>query len=111
MLTLPIKKRWFDMICSGEKTDEYREITPYWAKRFGWQEDYEYSDNHPPDRVHKLVMVSTNLTVIFKNGYGKDSPQIKCLVHITKGQGKAAWGAIPGKEYFVLHIEKILERN
>lgn len=29
MLTLPIKKKWFDMIISGEKKEEYREITPY----------------------------------------------------------------------------------
>ena len=26
MLTLPIKKKWFDMIKSGEKKEEYREI-------------------------------------------------------------------------------------
>lgn len=26
MLTLPIKRKWFDMIVSGEKKEEYREI-------------------------------------------------------------------------------------
>lgn len=26
MLTLPIKRMWFDMIASGEKKEEYREI-------------------------------------------------------------------------------------
>ena len=26
MLILPIKKKWFDMILSGEKKEEYREI-------------------------------------------------------------------------------------
>ena len=34
MLTLPIKKKWFDMILLGEKTEEYREIKPYWTTRF-----------------------------------------------------------------------------
>ena len=29
MLTLPIKKKWFDMILSGEKKEEYREIKPF----------------------------------------------------------------------------------
>lgn len=29
MLVLPIKKQWFDMIISGEKKEEYREIKPY----------------------------------------------------------------------------------
>lgn len=34
MLTLPIKKKWFDMIKSGEKKEEYREIKPYYDSRF-----------------------------------------------------------------------------
>ena len=33
MLILPIKKKWLDMILSGEKGDEYREIKPYWTVR------------------------------------------------------------------------------
>ena len=28
MLILPIKRKWFDMILSGEKKEEYRDITP-----------------------------------------------------------------------------------
>lgn len=28
-LTLTINKQWFDMVVSGEKTEEYREIKPY----------------------------------------------------------------------------------
>lgn len=34
MLTLPIKKKWFDMILSGEKKEEYREIKEYYDVRF-----------------------------------------------------------------------------
>ena len=34
MLTLPIKKKWLDMIASGEKKEEYREITDYYDTRF-----------------------------------------------------------------------------
>ena len=33
ILTLNVSKQWFDMIVSGEKTEEYREIKPYWASR------------------------------------------------------------------------------
>lgn len=33
-LILPIKKKWYDMISSGEKEEEYREIKPYWTSRF-----------------------------------------------------------------------------
>lgn len=32
-LTLSLKKKWYDMIASGEKKEEYREITEYWNKR------------------------------------------------------------------------------
>lgn len=34
MLTLPIKKKWVDMIIDGEKEEEYREIKPYYNSRF-----------------------------------------------------------------------------
>lgn len=34
MLTFNLKKEWFDKIKSGEKTHEYREVKPYWTKRF-----------------------------------------------------------------------------
>ena len=34
MLILPIKKKWFNMILSGEKTEEYREIMAKWADYF-----------------------------------------------------------------------------
>lgn len=109
MLTLPIKKKWFDMICSGEKPEDYREIKKYWTKRFGWQDEHPYPDHNPPARVHKLVMLGKDMEVVFKNGYSQNSPYIKCWVHITKGQGRIEWGAVPGKEYYVLFINKIIE--
>ena len=34
MLTLPIKRKWFDMIASGEKKEEYRALTDYYDTRF-----------------------------------------------------------------------------
>lgn len=34
MLTLPIKNKWFNMILSGEKKEEYRELKPYYISRF-----------------------------------------------------------------------------
>ncbi len=38
MLTLPIKKKWYDMILAGIKKEEYREIR-YYGGRFP-QEKY-----------------------------------------------------------------------
>lgn len=33
ILYLTLKKQWFDLISSGVKNEEYREIKPYWIKR------------------------------------------------------------------------------
>ena len=33
-LHLPLKAQWYEMIESGVKTEDYREIKPYWDKRF-----------------------------------------------------------------------------
>lgn len=34
MLIFPLKKEWYEKIKSGEKTIEYREVKPYWTRRF-----------------------------------------------------------------------------
>lgn len=95
MLVLPIKKKWFDMIKSGEKKEEYREIKPYYASRF--------FDRYKVDNKGLLTGIQIR-NVIFRNGYSKNSPTIKCKVEIKIGTGKEKWGAEPNKEYYVLKI-------
>lgn len=34
MLNFILKKNWYEKIKSGKKTIEYREVKPYWTKRF-----------------------------------------------------------------------------
>ena len=34
ILDLSLTYKWYDMIVSGEKKEEYREIKDYWIKRF-----------------------------------------------------------------------------
>lgn len=34
MLIFSLKKEWYEKIKSGEKTIEYREVKPYWTRRF-----------------------------------------------------------------------------
>ena len=92
MLVLPIKKKWFDMIACGEKKEEYREIKRYWITRFN----------------NKGILSKYNPhIIIFRNGYGKDRPSLKCKVNIRVGQGKEEWGAETGKEYYILEIVKV----
>lgn len=88
MLTLPIKKKWFDMIKSGEKTEEYREIKKYYGTRFSTLGVGDNSKHY----------------ILFRNGYSKSSPTIKCKVEINQGIGKPEWGAESNKLYYVLKI-------
>ena len=103
MLTLPIKKKWFDMIKSGEKKEEYREIKPYWTKRF---------ENNLNEVVLNMnyrypMIESAKGTVIFKNGYQKNASKIKCEINIKVNIGKLEWGAEPNKSYYVLKILRV----
>ena len=91
MLVLPIKKKWFDMILSGQKKEEYREIKPYWTKRFN-------------NILNKHLTISRNvekdcrefyqcIVVCFKNGYKSNSPKLKCKCKLKIKEGKEEWGA------------------
>lgn len=99
MLILPIKKEWFDMIVSGEKTEEYREIKPYWEIRFQNAFLKEYN--------HRVNWKEYPINVIFSNGYGTNMPRIHAMVTIRKGTGHPEWGAEAGKEYYVLKIHEL----
>jgi len=81
MLTLPIKKKWFDMIVSGEKKEEYRTISNYYRQRL-------------------------NITkrCILRNGYSRDRPKIGIDFELSVGCGKKEWGAVKDEIYFILKI-------
>ena len=89
MLTLPIKKKWFDLIKSGIKKEEYRAISPYYISRLGRFQGKE-------------------IEVCLRNGYSSSSPALNVLCEVTTGTGKAEWGAVENQYYFVLKILKIL---
>ena len=61
VLYLTLKKRWFDEILQGKKKIEYREIKPYWTKRF-------LTSEGKPRKFD---------TVFFRNGYSKDSRKME----------------------------------
>lgn len=104
MLTLPIKKKWFDMIKSGEKKEEYREIKPYYDKRL-----FDYCRLVALEEYAHDVWGHPEFEVIFRNGYSKTSPKIKCKVNCRKDYGEQKWGAEPNKLYYVLKILSVEE--
>lgn len=97
MLTLPIKKKWFDMILSGQKKEEYRDMTSYYDSRLG---------KH--FFVNEGTLTSEEFEVKFRNGYRKDSPSFVAIVKPRIGFGKIEWGAEPEAQYYVLEIVRIL---
>lgn len=109
MLTLPIKKKWFEKIKNGEKKEEYREIKPYWTKRLNNEFDKMIKSIIPSDVERDLRKYPQWLTIKFRNGYRTDSPMFICKCKLRIGTGKTEWGAEPDKEYYVLEILEILE--
>jgi len=89
VLHMTLKKRWFDMILSGEKTEEYREIKPYWTKRL--------------EKTYDVIR--------FRNGYGSKVPvfDIEFLGAVVS-RGRAEWGA-PDKVVYVLSLGKLLKSS
>lgn len=97
VLYLPLMEKWFNLIKSGIKTEEYREITPYWKKRLMWKDN------------RGVWQYKTFSEIEFTLGYPKSSDISrrirKKLMSIQIGKGKKEWGANPNKVYFVLKIE------
>lgn len=89
VLILPIKRFWFNKILSGEKLEEYRNITPYYEKRLEKYRNWSY------------------FLVGLRAGYRMDSPFIVCLCELRKGEGVEKWGAEKGKKYYILKIKKV----
>lgn len=94
-LYLTLKKKWFDMIASGEKKEEYREIKKYWISRL-------CSTSNMLDGCKEFDYI------IFKNGYSKDAPTMKvqCL-GIDFGEPNPKWTDEPNKECFIIKIQLI----
>lgn len=89
ILHLTLKKQWFDMIASGEKKEEYREIKPYWETRLFGKKEYD--------------------AIEFRNGYMKDAPRIRVeLKEISEGLGIIEWGAPEARPVFILKLGEIL---
>jgi hypothetical protein len=107
MLTLPIKKKWFDMILSGEKKEEYREIKPYYITRFRKLFRYGYYFDEGKDS-HEKRYSTDKKEIIFRNGYSESSPSFAAFCTLSIGAGRGEWGAEKGKEYFVLTIHNII---
>jgi hypothetical protein len=88
ILYLTLKKQWFDLIKSGIKKEEYREIKQYWIKRLSNTMDLRY--------------------ICFINGYGKNAPRIFVEFNgLRIGIGIKEWGA-PDENVFIIELGLIV---
>ena len=84
------------MIKSGEKKEEYREIKPYWSKRF---------------LGHK-AMLNPFSFVLIRNGYSSDSPTILIQCKgISIGNAKPEWSDNWQGEVFVIKLGDIIKEG
>ncbi|WP_321532293.1 hypothetical protein [uncultured Desulfuromonas sp.] len=91
ILHLTLKKKWFDMIASGVKKEEYRDVKPYWNIRL---------ENETFDFIR------------FRNGYATNAPTITVeLKEIMRGLGIVEHGAPEGKMVYILVLGEIVERT
>ena len=112
VITLIVSKQWFDMIAAGDKTEEYREIKPYWASRLVNQQaesgEVLFDEFGGYCRVIGKLEYKPYTHVLFINGYRKDSPRIeKEIESITIGKPKK--GLCPDKwlktEFFIIKFK------
>lgn len=87
-LRLTIKRRWFDMVAHGEKTEEYREIKQYYEHRL-------------------LPLFGERFAVILRNGYRENAPTITATATVRVGEGRQEWGAEKGKKYYILTLNDV----
>lgn len=93
VLKLTLKRKWFDLINSGEKKHEYRKTDSQWIISRLKGKEYD--------------------AVEFANGYGKQVP--RCLIEFkgwrVGNDGLSKWGATPGHHYIIIELGRVIEEN
>lgn len=128
-LDLVLKHKYYDMIASGEKWEEYRD-TLFWCVRLlnvdrdgyghftkaccGDFEDMKRNSNDSCDKFTQLLKKSIEDgifeyrhydTVRFHRGYTSTSMTFE-VKGISIGNGREEWGAEKGKETFIIKLGK-----
>jgi hypothetical protein len=98
ILKLTLKKKWFDLIASGQKKFEYREYKTHWIQRLLFTGGVRYYDE-----------------IRFTNGYGAHRPYLRVKFegaaimqgkYCEPGSGEPI---DPEQMYFVVALGDVLE--
>lgn len=98
-LHLILRKKWFEMILSGKKLADYREIKTYYGKLFACGQI----------KIGGIYYEADQVVICFHLGYRKSNPimSLECE-GLSIGVGKPEWGAEPNVPYYRLCLGKIL---
>lgn len=123
-LHLVLKRKWWDMIESGEKKEEYRDFTPFYIKRLcdnpcfnkqGEIIERNIIDKWTLDACEKRgidlktawadgnIIPKDYSSVTFHFGY-TNKTMVYSVKDISVGEGRTEWGAESGKEYFIIKL-------
>lgn len=91
MLTLPIKRQWYDMILCGQKREEYREDNPYYRSRF--EKLFDLSPEALADPVRQKASV-----LRLRNGYNAAADTME--ITAVPSTEKAVRSGAPNPESF-----------
>ena len=120
-LHLVLKRKWWDMIASGEKKEEYRKVCHYWAIRLLDRQYRWYSQNidYPNDFIDWLCSRLTHNDITFRSyenvcfhlGYTDNTITFKITsMNVMYGEVcRQDWGAEPNKHYFVIKLGERIE--
>lgn len=113
ILHLNLKSCWYDLIEQGIKTEEYREIKPYWVNRLceknnNLKRDLDYLIKNKATIEHQIEVIEDYDfkqydAVQFTYGYTKRNMLFECK-GIEIGTGKPQLGAEKGQKYFVIKL-------
>ncbi len=113
ILYQPLKAKWYRMIETGEKPEEYREATVYWVRRlfhcdlyFDWCNESHWCYGCSSLNELASMKKNTNYThVQFSLGYPKKDDESRRMTfelkRIEYREGCEEWGAEKGKKYLV----------
>lgn len=111
VLELPLEGKWYDMIESGAKKEEYRALKPYWVKRIFGCKRCRSKGKFPVEPVclHCIFLGSAYRNnwlynrVRFRFGYTKRTMTYK-IKFISVGRGKPEWGADTENKVIIIEI-------
>lgn len=106
-LDLVLKVKWYEMIASGVKREEYREIKPYWVRRLlVLPEDMghvEATSESIKDAICHGASIRRFDFVRFHRAYTSTTMTF-AVSGIDVTVGNTLWGATDGAEYFVIRL-------